>query len=78
MQVDGKVFETYQAVCRHLGLLSDDGEWSTALSDAATTKLCPEIRGLYDIILVFCQPADPRKLFDDFWTNWTDDFVRKQ
>ena len=28
--------------------------------------------------MVFCQPADPRKLFDDFWTNWTDDFVRKQ
>ena len=32
---------------------------------------------LYVIILLYCQPADPRKLFDDFWSDWTDDFKRK-
>ena len=25
---------------------------------------------------MFCQPADPKKLFDDNWADWTDDFKR--
>ena len=28
LEVDGEVLESYQAVCRQLGLLSDDPEWS--------------------------------------------------
>ena len=78
MEVDGEILESYQAVCRHLGLLSDDQEWSTVLTEAGGMQLCPQIRALYVVILLFCQPADPKKLFDDFWSDWTDDFVRKQ
>jgi hypothetical protein len=26
---------------------------------------------------MFCQPSDPKALFDTFWNEWTDDFVRK-
>ena len=78
LEVDGEPFETYQAVCRHLGLLSDDQEWSTVLADAGGTQLCPQIRALYVIILLYCQPADPKKLFDDFWHEWTDDLERIQ
>ena len=39
--------------------------------------MCPEIRSLYVVILMFCQPADVKTLFDTFWKEWTDDFVRK-
>ena len=52
LEVDGEPFKTYQAVCRHLGLLSDDQEWSTVLADAGGTQLCPQIRALYVIILL--------------------------
>jgi hypothetical protein len=72
--LDNVVQESYQAVCRELGLLSDDQEWSTVLIEAAGTQMCPQIRALYVVILLYCQPADPRKLFDDFWDDWTDDF----
>ena len=67
LEVDGQVLESYQAVCRELGLLSDDQEWSTVLTEAAGTQLCPQIRALYVVFLLFCQPAHPKKLFDDFW-----------
>ena len=39
----GKVCETYQEVCRELGLLRDNLEWQHVLEDAAVSKLCPQI-----------------------------------
>ena len=75
--IGDEVHDSYQAVCRELGLLSDDQEWSTVLTEAAGTQMCPQIRALYIVILLYCQPADPRKLFNDFWADWTDDFKRR-
>ena len=77
LTIDGTVHDSYQSVCRQLGLLSDDQEWTLVLTEAGGTKMCPEIRSLYVVILMFCQPADPKALFDKFWKEWTDDFVRK-
>ena len=71
---DGRECETYQEVCRELGLLRDDHEWRQVLEEAAGSKLCPQIRELYVIILMFCQPSNPCTLFDEFWQTWTDDF----
>ena len=59
--------ETYQEACRELGLLADDLEWNCVLEEAAITKLCPQIRELFVIILQFCLPSNPRELFDKFW-----------
>ena len=28
---------------------------------------------MYIMILIFCQPSNPKKLFDDLWENWIDD-----
>jgi hypothetical protein len=74
---NGRICETYQEVCRELGLLRDDLEWHRVLEESAVTKLCPQIRELFIIILMFCQPANPRGLFEEFWQTWTDDFERK-
>ena len=72
--LNGKKCETYKEVCRELGLLRDDLEWQQILEDSRGTKLCPQIRELFVIILMFCQPANPRVLFDEFWDTWIDDF----
>ena len=77
LEVDGIQYDSYQAVCRQLGLLSDDQEWSMVLQEAAGTQMCSQIRALYVIILMFCNPADARTLFEDFWKDWTDDFKQK-
>ena len=74
---DGRVCETYKEVCREIGLLNDDLEWQKILEEAAATKMCPEIRELYVIILFFCMPANPLTLFNEFWSSWFDDFQYK-
>ena len=74
---NGKKCETFKEVCRELGLLKDDLEWQHVLEDSATTKLCPQLRELFVIILMFCQPSNPRELFEEFWQTWTDDLERQ-
>ena len=74
---NGKVCESFQEVCRELGLLRDDQEWERVLEESALTKMCPQIRELFVVILMFCQPANPRQLFDEFWNTWIDDFEKK-
>ena len=71
---DGKTCETFKDVCCELGLLKDDLEWQRVLEECAGTQFCSQIREVYVIILMFCQPANPRALFDEFWPTWTDDF----
>ena len=77
MTVNGQLCETYKDVCLRLGLLQDDQEWERILNEAAATRMCPQIRELYVIILMFCMPSDPRALFDQFWQTWTDNFERR-
>ena len=74
---DGRQCETFQKVCFELGLLNDDREWYRILEDAAATHLCPQIREMFVIILIFCRPSDPLALFNEFWDTWIDDFRQK-
>ena len=74
--VEGECFESYQEVCRVLGLLQDDREWEEVLSEGAGTKMCSALRELFVIILMFCSPSNPSELFNKFWVDWTDDFKR--
>ena len=74
LTVNGIQQDSYQAVCRELGLLNDDQEWCTVLRDAAITHMSSQIRALYVVILLFCQPADPAQLFNEFWSDWSDDY----
>ena len=69
-----RVCETYQEVCRELGLLRDDQEWRQVLEEAAGIQLPAQLRELYVVILMFCQPSNPCGLFDEFWNTWTDDY----
>ena len=48
---NGNVCETYQEVCRELGLLRDDQEWQQVLEEASGTQLPAQLRELYVIIL---------------------------
>ena len=73
----GRVCESYKEVCVQLGLLHDDQEWERILESAAATQMCPQIRELFVIILIFCMPSNPLALFNTFWDTWYDDFERK-
>ena len=73
----GKVCESFKEVCRDIGLLRDDMEWRQVLEESSVTKMCPEIRELFVVILMFCQPSNPRELFEEFWDTWVDDFEQQ-
>ena len=73
----GKVCETFKEVCLELGLLCDDREWNRILEESAVTRMCPQIREMFVILLIFVQPSNPLELFEDHWTSWTDDFERR-
>ena len=69
--------ETFQEVCRLLGLLQDDKEWDEALTEGSITKLCPALRELFTTILLFSMPANPKELFENHFLEWADDFKLK-
>ena len=69
--------DTYKELCRRLGLLQDDREWTEALTEAAVTGMCPQLRELYVTILLYCEPSNPLQLFEDHWNEWVDDFQRQ-
>ena len=68
---------TFKEACLHLGLLQEDAEWHQAMVDAALTSMPPQIRGMYLIILEFCNPADPVGLFNRHWLEMAEDFSHK-
>ena len=69
--------ETFQELCQKLGLLDGNQEWENVLEEAANSASSPQLRALFIIILMFCEPSNPRGLFDKFWESWTDDIERK-
>ena len=73
--VDGEKQESFQEVCRLLGLLQDDREWDEALTEGALTKMPGVLRELFVTIVLFCAPANPKELFDNHFLEWSDDFV---
>ena len=44
------------------------------MQDSACTKLSSQLRELFIVILMFCQPSNPNALFEEFWDTWIDDF----
>ena len=74
---NGHQCETFKEVCREIGLLEDDTEWERVLEEAAETQMCSQIRSLFVTILKFCTPSNPRALFDQFWSTWTDDYTHR-
>ena len=55
---NGTVCETYKEVCRVIGLLQDDQEWERVLEESAATKMCPQIREMFVVIIMFCEPSN--------------------
>ena len=43
---------------------------------AETCRSASYLRELFVILLRFCDPANPRQLFDNHWEEWCDDFKR--
>ena len=74
-KVSGIQYDTFQATCRHLGLLHDDAECNTVLEDAALISMCQQMRELLVTLLLFCNLAEPAVLFEQHNPQMGDDFI---
>lgn len=71
--VNGIIKETYQAACRDRGLLETDDQWENTLKEAAISQCPLQLRELFVVILLFCQPSEPLKLWDTFKADFCED-----
>ena len=78
MTVDGEKQESYQEICRLLGLLQDDREWDEALLEATVTKMPKALRELFVIIILFCMSSNPRQLFLKHYLAMAEDYEARE
>ncbi|XP_054163800.1 ATP-dependent DNA helicase pif1-like [Oppia nitens] len=74
----GQVYSTFKATAEALGLLEQDKEWDLCLNEAVVTQSVKQIRELFATILVFCQPSNPKNLWEKYKTSMTEDYVRDE
>ncbi|GJY61331.1 DNA helicase [Tanacetum coccineum] len=75
--INGQLLPTYRAACEALGLLGDDKEWDVALEESTVSATSAELRMLFAQILVYCDVADPMKLWTKHWCAMQDDIPAK-
>ncbi len=73
--VDGQQYDTFKEACIALGVLNDDREHELCLEESALRDMPAKLRSLFCIILVYCEPADPAKLWIKFKDSMSDDVV---
>ena len=73
---NGIEYLTYREACRELGLLNSDDEWSKLLNEMAASKMAPQLRELFVSLLVHCGISNSTKLFEEHYSQWTDDFEK--
>ncbi|QRW04504.1 ATP-dependent DNA helicase PIF1 [Ceratobasidium sp. AG-Ba] len=71
------LYDTERACCVARGLTEDDAEWAICLREASVMKSGMQLRKLFVVILTFCTPGDPHKLWVDFRVHICDDLRYK-
>ena len=75
--VGGVVCATNKEACRLRGLLQEDGEWDATLREATVAQMPPQLRQLFVVIALFCEPADPAALFERHQPALAEDYARR-
>jgi hypothetical protein len=70
-------YPTFRDACLARGLLEDDGEWRQCLEEAAFMQTGTQLRQLFAMLLVFCQPSRPEDLWARYATSICDDLRRR-
>ncbi|XP_024873836.1 uncharacterized protein LOC112455867, partial [Temnothorax curvispinosus] len=66
-----------RAACLALGLIEDDEEWYRAMNEAKVWMMPRRLRNLFVRILIHCQPVYPKKLWDEFKKDMSEDYIRR-
>eukprot|EP00918_Siedleckia_nematoides_P055805 GHVU01121782.1.p1 GENE.GHVU01121782.1~~GHVU01121782.1.p1 ORF type:complete len:996 (+),score=129.29 GHVU01121782.1:2365-5352(+) len=74
--VNGRVCATYGEACELLGLADNDRYLFNVMREAATFQFSASLRGLFVVLLVLGDPVDANALFQEFWDDMSEDFLR--
>jgi hypothetical protein len=58
-----------------MGLLEDDNEWMYSLEEVSIHGSAKQMRSTFAVILQYCRPTEPRKIFEQFSDDMSDDFI---
>ncbi|XP_050290504.1 uncharacterized protein LOC126728763 [Quercus robur] len=67
-----------RSTCYALGLLDDDKEWHEALNHASYWASGKQLRELFVTMLIFCEVANPYKLWISNWQLLSEDILHRQ
>jgi hypothetical protein len=73
--VDGREYGSFKQAAAALGLLADDDEWDNCLNEAVTFRSPSQLRDLFQVIILFCQPLDPYSLWDKYKDSISEDYI---
>ncbi|KAL4598101.1 hypothetical protein ACB092_11G035000 [Castanea dentata] len=76
--INNVVYPTFRSTCYALGLLDDDKEWHEALNHASCWASGKQLRELFVTMLIFCDVADPYKLWISNWQLLSEDILHRQ
>ena len=75
---NGVTYETFKETCIARGLLRDDAEYMACLDEAIEYRMPAQIRQLFTMILLFCEPTQPVDLWNRYKDSMTEDFLYRQ
>ncbi|KAK9078099.1 hypothetical protein SSX86_002156 [Deinandra increscens subsp. villosa] len=75
---DGKLYPTFKEACYARGLLSDDNEWTEAITEAQMWASGNQLRTLFVTILLFCEVSSPLQLWEQNWEVLCEDIEYKK
>src|ERR1043165_2102708 len=73
--IDGTVYSTYKEAAAYMGLVDDDDECDACLEEASYFKMPYQLRQLFASIIIYCQPANLKDLWDNYLDNLIEDFI---
>ncbi|KAI8559074.1 hypothetical protein RHMOL_Rhmol04G0146700 [Rhododendron molle] len=76
LTVNGVKCSSFKEAAEKRGLLQTDNWLSECLADAASFQMPQALHNLFAVILVYCDPSDVRKLWQDYYEPMSEDFLR--
>ena len=74
--MNGEVHPTFQSACLAHGLLENDNEWIQCLQEAGEIQTGSQLRSLFAVLLLNCNPTSPGDLWQQFKDRICDDLQR--
>ncbi len=71
---DGVEYSSYKEACLARGLLQSDDEFYKLMDEAASFRSPKQLRVLFSVILLFCNPVSPKELYAAFKLSLCEDF----